>query len=50
MANELERHGIQHELISMPGRGHGFDRAMGDPVIAATFDRVLTFLARSLKR
>ena len=49
MAYELERHGIQHELISMPGRGHGFDREMGDPVIAATFDRVLTFLAGSLK-
>jgi acetyl esterase/lipase len=49
MAKELERHGIQHELISMPGRGHGFDRAMSDPVIAATFDRVLTFLEGSLK-
>jgi hypothetical protein len=49
MADELERHGIQHELISMPGRGHGFDRAMSDPVIAATFDRVLAFLEGSLK-
>jgi acetyl esterase/lipase len=49
MAEELERHGIQHELISMPGRGHGFDRAMGDPAIVATFDRVLTFLERALK-
>ena len=49
MARELERHGIQHELISMPGRGHGFDAAMGDPVIAATFDRVLKFLESLLK-
>jgi len=49
MARELERHGIQHELIAMPGRGHGFDRDMADPVIAATFDRVLAFLDGSLK-
>ena len=49
MARELERHGVQHELISMPGRGHGFDAAMGDSVIAATFDRVLTFLQGRLK-
>jgi acetyl esterase/lipase len=49
MAEELERHGIEHELISMPGRGHGFDGAMGDPVIAATFDRVLKFLESQLK-
>jgi acetyl esterase/lipase len=49
MAKELERHRVQHELISMPGRGHGFDGAMSDPVIAATFDRVLKFLERPLK-
>jgi acetyl esterase/lipase len=49
MAKELERQGIQHELISMPGRGHGFDGAMWDPAIAATFDRVLRFLDRALK-
>lgn len=49
MAKELERHGIQHELILLPGRGHGFDEAMWDPVIAATFDRVLKFLERALK-
>jgi acetyl esterase/lipase len=49
MATELKRHGVHHELISMPGRGHGFDGAMSDPVIAATFDRVLKFLVTSLK-
>ena len=49
MDKELERQGIQHELISMPGRGHGFDGAMWDPVIAATFDRVLKFLERQLE-
>jgi acetyl esterase/lipase len=49
MAKELEHQGIQHELISMPGRGHVFDRAMGEPEIAATFDRVLKFLDGLLK-
>jgi acetyl esterase/lipase len=49
MAKELERHGVQHELISMPGRGHGFDGAMLDPVIDATVDRVLGFLNGYLK-
>ena len=44
MAKELERHGIQHEFIEMPGRGHMFDQDMSDPTIAATFDRVLSFL------
>jgi acetyl esterase/lipase len=44
MAEELERNGVQHELITMPGRGHVFDRAMGDPEIVATFDRVIQFL------
>jgi acetyl esterase/lipase len=49
MALELERLGVQHELISLPGRGHGFDYAMWDPVISATFDRVLTFLEKQLR-
>jgi acetyl esterase/lipase len=49
MAGELERNGIQHELITMSGRGHGFDGDMGDPVVSATFDRVLKFLEKQLK-
>jgi len=49
MAKELERNGVQHELISMPGRGHVFDRAMGEQEIAATFDRVLRFLDHWMK-
>jgi acetyl esterase/lipase len=50
MAKELARQGVQHELIAMPGRGHGFDGAMSDPAIATTFDRVLTFLHKQLGR
>ena len=49
MAKEFERQGVQHEFIRMAGRGHGFDGAMWDPVITATFDRVLTFLQKQLK-
>jgi acetyl esterase/lipase len=50
MAKELARQGVQHEFISMPGRGHGFDGAMSDPAIATTFDRVLAFLHKQLGR
>ena len=50
MARELERHGVQHELITLAGKGHGFDRNMSDPVIAAAFDRVLAFLQKPLGR
>jgi acetyl esterase/lipase len=49
MAKEFERHGVRHEFIRLAGRGHGFDGAMWDPVITATFDRVLTFLEKQLR-
>lgn len=48
MAAELERRGVQHELITMPGLGHVFDAAMDDPEVASAFDRVLTFLRAQL--
>jgi acetyl esterase/lipase len=48
MAREFERQGVQHEFIAMPGRGHSFDIDMSDPAIAATFDRVLSFLKKHL--
>jgi len=50
MARELERHGVRHEFIPMPGRGHGFDSPLSDPVVSATFDRVLAFLRDQLAR
>jgi dipeptidyl aminopeptidase/acylaminoacyl peptidase len=31
MAEQLKRHGVEHELITIPGGGHGFDRAMQTP-------------------
>ena len=49
MAQEFERKGVRHEFIRMAGRGHGFDGAMWDPVITATFDRVLAFLEKHLR-
>jgi acetyl esterase/lipase len=50
MAKELERQGVQHELLTMPGRGHGFDGMMWDPAVAQAFDRVLGFLKKQLNR
>jgi dipeptidyl aminopeptidase/acylaminoacyl peptidase len=49
MAKEFEHQGVQHELIAMPGRGHVFDREMGNPEISATFDRILKLLDGLLK-
>lgn len=49
MANELARHRVEHELITMPGRGHGFDGAMDDPLVRDAFGRVLAFLDRHTK-
>jgi len=46
MNQELERHHVAHEFITMPGRGHGFDRDMQDPEVAAAFDRALAFLKK----
>lgn len=43
------RHGIEHELIIMPGRGHIFDidgEGMRDLAVAELFDRVLALLEK----
>ena len=47
MDGELARHGVPHELISVPGGGHGLggmDRAR----LAEIRERVLAFLSRHL--
>lgn len=49
MAAELKRKGVESELITIPGGGHGFDRAMSDPQISSVFDRAVTFLSAHLK-
>ena len=43
MAKELERRGVLHDFIAIPGRGHLFDKDMSDPMIAAAFDQVCRF-------
>jgi acetyl esterase/lipase len=50
MARELERHGVEHELIPLVGRGHAFGAQMSDPDVSASFDRVIAFLERQVKR
>jgi len=49
MSKELERHRVEHELITMPNRGHVFDidsEGMKDPAIFEMFDQVLAFLKK----
>lgn len=49
MAKELERQGVEHELITMPGYGHVFDLAgkkQKELAIADAFNRILEFLKK----
>jgi len=49
MSEELERHGVEHQLIALAGRGHAFDthgEGMRDPDVSEVFDQVLAFLER----
>jgi len=48
MAEELSRQGVRNELVTMSGRGHGFDHAMDDPEVRESFERALAFLAEHL--
>jgi len=49
IADELKKHGVEHQFISHPKWGHGFDGKMDDPEIAQAFEQVLTFLRKHLK-
>lgn len=45
MAEALTRAGVDHELVVLPGQGHGFDHAgLSESVVAEAFERVLRFL------
>jgi acetyl esterase/lipase len=45
MSEALKRHGVEHELIALAGRGHGFDGEGMEAVhVSHVFDRVLRFL------
>jgi len=53
MAKTLAGHGVEHDLITLTNRGHGFDggrKAAEDPVIAETFDRVVAFLKQHVSQ
>ncbi|MCG3198272.1 MAG: alpha/beta hydrolase [Candidatus Omnitrophica bacterium] len=49
MAEELARHGVPHELVTIPKGPHVFDHAngglKGNPEVRVVFDRVLSFLS-----
>jgi acetyl esterase/lipase len=49
MAAELERFGVKHEFVRLPGRPHAFDGNTEDPLVPQTFDRVITFLREQLR-
>lgn len=49
MSEELARRGVEHELITMPNRGHIFDidgEGMKDSEISNLFDQVMVFLKK----
>jgi acetyl esterase/lipase len=46
MAEALSRAGVEHELMTITGGGHGFDRTMDEASVEDTFERVLNFLSR----
>jgi acetyl esterase/lipase len=44
MDKRLSRYQVRHELITMQGRGHGFDDEMDDIAVKDAFNKVLAFL------
>lgn len=45
MAAELKRVGVEHELITLKGGGHGFGgKGLDDPAVSAVFDKIEMFL------
>jgi acetyl esterase/lipase len=48
MAARLREIGVEHEFITIPGGGHGFDGDAESPEVARAFDRVCGFLWRHL--
>jgi acetyl esterase/lipase len=48
MAAALARAGVAHELITIPGGGHGFERDPEQPLGQPAFDRAVAFLRRQV--
>ncbi|MHC4714635.1 MAG: alpha/beta hydrolase [Planctomycetota bacterium] len=49
MAAALEKAGVEHEFITIPGGPHCFDRDVTGPVVEDAFKRVRAFLSRHLE-
>jgi acetyl esterase/lipase len=45
----LSQHQVDHEFITLPGRGHGFDGEMDNILVRNAFNRVLAFLNKHLE-
>ena len=50
MAAVLAKAGVEHELVTIPNGGHGFDCDKSSPAAHAALDRVIAFLARHLQQ
>ena len=48
MDEELSKHQVRHEFITLPGRGHGFDGEMDDHLVKHAFNSVLAFLDKHI--
>jgi acetyl esterase/lipase len=48
MAKELKRHGVEHELLTVPEGGHGLEGVKREAV-AQTYERAQAFLQRHLR-
>jgi len=49
MARALERDGVPHQFIKIPGGAHRFDRDMNNPETIRAFEQVLRFLKEHLR-
>ena len=49
MDQALQREGVPHQFIKIPGAGHRFDRDMNAPETIRAFDQVLSFLKEHLR-
>jgi acetyl esterase/lipase len=49
MAEVFTQHDVEHEFITIPNGGHGFDRDMENPIVRDAFRSVLSFLERRFR-
>lgn len=49
MAEELQKNGVHHKLITIPDGKHQFDEEWDNPIVRQAFDEVISFLNEYLK-